>query len=49
MIAYLWALHLVVCVSDCTVVVPVAVPVISVVIGRTARSTWIGSKDKELM
>lgn len=37
---YLWALHLVVCVCDGTVVVSVAVPIVSVVIGRTAGSTW---------
>lgn len=36
---YLRALHLVVCVCDGAVVVSVAVPIVSVVIGRTAGST----------
>lgn len=37
---YLRALHLVVRVCDGAVVVSVAVPIVSVVIGRTAGSTW---------
>lgn len=40
MMGYLWALHLVVRVCNGTVVVSVAVPIVSVVIGRTAGSTW---------
>lgn len=40
MFRYLWALHLVVRVCDGAVVISVAVPIVSVVIGRTAGSTW---------
>ena len=39
-LTHLWTLHLIVGVSNGTVVVPVTVPVVPVVIGRTAGSTW---------